>query len=853
MRPTASHALVIGAFLAFSLMPLFTREASAPVLGLVAWRAVLVAIVFAAWTAAREGGVQALAVDRRTLRVGSVYGIALAVASSSFVGGYAMTTVANTVFLHNLAPAMAFPLAWWAFRERPAAEAVTGALVAIVGVGLMSGVSIFQFSQFAHPRFLLGDLSALLSAVGYAAVLVITRRARMLQTPLLATLFVAWSVAALLLSALALALDTMAMPAQAWPWVLGLALVCTNLPFFLLNLGMRALPAGLTSVLSMSEVVFTTLLGVAVYDERLAPIGWLGAGLVAVGLVYPLVTRSDADVTPHEEPDESDAMATPADSTDTPRADDEATDAQAAATSTDTDAVASASDSAPPPPPAPPRSGPTPPPPMDPGSSPWRGLRLGLFLLVFNAGAAGSLLSGQAAATLVAWIGLLGLLRLGLRPAGVMLEGRLSRTLRAGAGLAALACVVGALQAVGAAGPGSPALAALLAAVALLDRKLAAREAEADRDRASLVSGALLILALAWLPAAAAHPADRWLTALAALGAALAGATVLLAALGGDPTHARMSGAPGVDTLDALGPRLAAPRVSMTALTLAFFAGGLHVVPTGHQVVVERLGYPLPDPADAGLHLRLPPPLERVVLVDVDRVRSESIVDQGATLLCGDQSMLSAEGSLQWRVADARAFAYAVTDPSALLSDLGHAALVEAVAHLGVDEVLTTGRAALEQQVAAQAQEAADAAGLGVRIEGVHIATAAVPPPVTDAFLDVISAEEEKRTAINEAEAYAADVLPRTRGEALGRIEQSQGEAARIEARADADFAEFAALVEGGARAPALIRFGLAHDRLAAALAPARITLLSPRLRAWVGDGVAHPLRIDDDGHRSSP
>ena len=52
--------LVIGAMFAFSLMVVFTRAADANILGVAAWRAIVVALVFAASAALREGGVGAL-------------------------------------------------------------------------------------------------------------------------------------------------------------------------------------------------------------------------------------------------------------------------------------------------------------------------------------------------------------------------------------------------------------------------------------------------------------------------------------------------------------------------------------------------------------------------------------------------------------------------------------------------------------------------------------------------------------------------------------------------------------------------------------------------------------------------
>ena len=157
--------LAIAAFFAFGLMPIFTREAQANILAIAAWRAILVAAIFGVWTMIAEGGPKALWPDKTTAKLGTWYGLALALASSTFVGGYALTTVANTIFLHNLAPVVAFPLAWWLYKERLSASAITGAAVAVPGVGMLSGVSLFQVSNYASSRFLLGDF--LLSDIGH--------------------------------------------------------------------------------------------------------------------------------------------------------------------------------------------------------------------------------------------------------------------------------------------------------------------------------------------------------------------------------------------------------------------------------------------------------------------------------------------------------------------------------------------------------------------------------------------------------------------------------------------------------------------------------------------------------------
>ena len=220
LRGGRDYALVILATFAFALMAVFTRAADAPILTVAAWRAVFVALVFAGGAAARGEGLGAFVRDRASLKLGVIYGVALAVASSTFVGGYALTTVANTIFFHSLSPLAVFPLAWWLFREEPSPRALAGTGVAVFGVALISGASIFQFTHYADPRFFAGDVLAFLSALGYGAVLVATRYGRAKDLPVLPLLAVAWSVAAALLVVVALVFGTLSMPLSGVPWVL---------------------------------------------------------------------------------------------------------------------------------------------------------------------------------------------------------------------------------------------------------------------------------------------------------------------------------------------------------------------------------------------------------------------------------------------------------------------------------------------------------------------------------------------------------------------------------------------------------------------------------------------------------
>lgn len=765
--------LILGAMLAFGLMALFTREANAPVLTVAAWRAVLVAVVFGIWAALSEGIQTVMRPDRTTLRWAVPYGVALGIASATFVGGYAMTTVANTIFLHNLAPAIVFPLAWWMFKEKPGAGTIAGAAVAFVGVAMLSGVSLFHFAHFTNPRFLLGDLLAVASAVGYAAVLVMTRAVRQKGTPLLTTLFVAWATAAVMLVMLTLAVGTMAISPGALLWVLGLAVICTNLPFYLLSRGMNEVSAGLASLLSMTEILFATLIGVLLYHEDLAPIGWMGGAVVVLGVLYPFLSPDDAPA--------------PAEGASAPLS--------------------------------------------DPPTAQARWTRLGAALVLFNVGAVLSLLYGMGAGALLAFIGGAMLLRLGPPAAVAGLEGRFPTGIRFIFGGLAAAVAAGLAMRSGLSDATPSLLAAGIAVLALqADAALAAREDAGERDPGRSLHLALAAVALAQLAGLGAHPAARWLTTAAAVFTALA----LLRPLAG-----ALKGGQRWWSADTRGDRpaqwLARPARALPVLLALWLAGGLSTVPLGHRGIIARFGEPRPDTAPPGLLLRIPPPIEQIRLVDVAVQHRVELNEAGQALLCGDQSMISLSAALHYTVSDALQYTDFASDPDEALRLTARSALVTAIAALPQDAVLTDQRAEVESAVLALTRQRAAAMGLGVSPEALHLTHVAVPAPVMDAFLDVISASEERSTLINKAEAYAAGVVPSALGEAAAIHQRAEGGAATTSAATDAWLARFRALSAGGASAPALTRHRLQQEHLEDTLSSKQLLLVEDDVSVWLG------------------
>ncbi|MBL8616966.1 MAG: EamA family transporter [Deltaproteobacteria bacterium] len=743
--PEGAHApidrraagVVVLAMLAFSFMPAFTRAAAAPVLGVSAWRALFVCLSFVVAAALRERE----ALRRPTpeaLRLGLLLGGAQALASATFVGGYALTTVANTVFLHNLAPLAVFPLAWFSFGERPRPAAIAGVAVAVLGVGLLSGLSLFQVAHFASARFLLGDGLALLSGLGYAGVLVITRASRRAGAPLFTTLAIAWAVAAVVLGLIALLAGDLWIGGPALGWTLGLALLSTTLPFALLNHGLGRLGAGTVSVLSLAEVLFATAQGVLFFGEALSPLGWLGGALVAAGVLYALGGEGPAD--------------------------------GAAVEAGPSPALRSA-----------------------------RAWRLGGALLCLNAAAVLALTDPGSGAHLLAVAAALALARLGPSLARLGAGPALQRVVGGGAAVVAAAAVVGLVsRGVMVSAPSWPTLILVISALAV-DVALAGREPAAERDPLLPLRLGALGLAAAQALALAGHPRADVAAALGALCIVLAAAApIAAAAAGGGPPRG-----PAVEREAALAPLLR-PRALVPAALALWLSGGLSAVQPGERAVVERFGAPQGAVRAPGLAVHAPPPIDQLRRVEVGRARRAALLEGGGLVLCGDQSLLSLDANLHYEIDDPKAFLYGVDDPEAVLVELGRAAVLERVAGRSHEDLLTTGRAAVEADVLADLRAASAQVGLGVRVRGVQLGAVRVPAPALGAFLEVISAAEARETAINQAEAYAAGLLPAAGGAALTRTAAAHAHARGRLAQARADAALLEAWSTGGAGAAAL-------------------------------------------------
>jgi Cu+-exporting ATPase len=266
----------------------------------------------------------------------------------------------------------------------------------------------------------------------------------------------------------------------------------------------------------------------------------------------------------------------------------------------------------------------------------------------------------------------------------------------------------------------------------------------------------------------------------------------------------------------------AAMAVGVALIALVWFLSGWTQINADEIGVVTRFGAPQASDLGPGLHWRWPWPIERVHRVQPDRIQTVEIgfrtipgrkeaarvwssqhggdgilrMPDEAVMITGDGNLIELQGSLRYRVADPRVFLFEVGDLQGILRSAVESVLRETVASESFGGLLTTNRAAFQEEVLRRLQKRCEALhpqALGIRLEGVSLHDMHPPQEVVQSYHDVTRAMEGRDQRTNEAQATA---LRNERAEEIKKqrtILQAQAEAADKVKLAEARRAEFLA------------------------------------------------------------
>lgn len=279
-------------------------------------------------------------------------------------------------------------------------------------------------------------------------------------------------------------------------------------------------------------------------------------------------------------------------------------------------------------------------------------------------------------------------------------------------------------------------------------------------------------------------------------------------------------------------------------LVAIWAATGLYKVDAAERAVVTRFGQYV-GTTEPGLRWHLPWPIETRQIVNVESV--EGFSDQ-TRMLTSDENLVDINIAVQYRRAEARAYAFNVRDPESTLGEVSESAIREIVGRSRLDFVLEEGRQEIAARTKELIQRTLDSYETGIEVTSVNLQGVAVPEQVATAQRDAIKAREDKERLALEAQAYANDILPKARGSAARQLEDAQAYKSRITADAEGEAERFSMLLAAYERAPGVTRQRLYFETLEQVLGNTNKVLVDTK-----GSGNMMYLPLDKLMERRAP
>jgi membrane protease subunit HflK len=170
----------------------------------------------------------------------------------------------------------------------------------------------------------------------------------------------------------------------------------------------------------------------------------------------------------------------------------------------------------------------------------------------------------------------------------------------------------------------------------------------------------------------------------------------------------------------------------------------------------------------SGVNFTLPSPIERVTKVDVQTIRNVDLGSESNNdlMLTGDQNLLDIAYTVRWNVRTPELYLFQLADPDDTIKEVANSAMRAVISQVSLNDAMGDKRAEIETRVTENMQRILDSYGSGIDVQGIAIKQADPPDAVNDAFKKVTAAQQQAKSFINNANAYALQLRQRSQGDA---------------------------------------------------------------------------------------
>ena len=261
----------------------FAHADGASSLAIAAVRLTVAAAVLAPFAWLHAGG-EMLRLRRREFSLCLLSGALLAAHFWAWITSLEHTSVASSTALVTTNPLWVALASAILLRERPGGAAIAGIVLTLAGSVLIFAADASR-APSPNSAPMLGNVLALVGAISASGYLLVGRALRA-RISLTAYIWLAYSSAAMLLVAAALArsISFMSLPGTAWAFMVALALGPQLIGHTTFNWALRRLTATFVTVAILGEPVGAAILAWLFFNEGFTPLQLIGFVLLLAGI-----------------------------------------------------------------------------------------------------------------------------------------------------------------------------------------------------------------------------------------------------------------------------------------------------------------------------------------------------------------------------------------------------------------------------------------------------------------------------------------------------------------------------------------------------------------------------------------
>lgn len=274
---------------------------------------------------------------------------------------------------------------------------------------------------------------------------------------------------------------------------------------------------------------------------------------------------------------------------------------------------------------------------------------------------------------------------------------------------------------------------------------------------------------------------------------------------------------------------------ALIVVVLILVFGSTYQIREQEQAVLITLGR-AQAVTEPGLHFKIPF-IQKVRKVNTtiqgfsigyDSENNSSNTDE-SLMITSDYNFVNVDFFVEYRYSDPVKAVYASREPVSILKNVAQSCIRTVISSYTVDDVLTTGKNEIQAAIKSMIMENLEQQDLGIQLVNITIQDSEPPTvEVMEAFKAVETAKQGKETALNNANKYRNEQIPKAQARVDGIIKDAEAQKTERINEATAQVARFNAMYEEYIKNPTITRQRMFFETMEEVLPELKVIIESP-------------------------